>query len=150
MAKDDPFQLQRFVDAQELVFPTALAELRAGRKETHWIWFIFPQLRALGRSPTANFYGIASLDEARAYLDHPLLADRLAQVTDAVLVHRGRSAHDIFSSPDDLKFRSSMTLFDEAADHETPRFRAALESYFKGEPDKRTLGLLRRDRPISK
>ncbi|WP_439630826.1 DUF1810 domain-containing protein [Shinella sp.] len=144
MSKDDPFQLQRFVDAQELVFVSALSELSAGRKQTHWMWFIFPQLRALGRSPTADFYGIASLDEARAYLDHPLLADRLAQVTDAVLSHRSRSADDIFGSPDDLKFRSSMTLFDEAADHENPRFRAALESYFGGEPDKRTLELLRR------
>jgi len=143
MAKDDPFQLQRFVDAQELVFATAVSELRAGRKQTHWIWFIFPQLRALGRSPTADFYGIASLDEARAYLDHPLLAERLAQVTDAVLAHRGRSAHEIFGSPDDLKFRSSMTLFDEASNHGIPRFRIALERFFEGEPDERTLELLR-------
>jgi len=143
MTMDDPFQLQRFADAQELVFPTALAELRAGRKQTHWIWFIFPQLRALGRSPTANFYGIASLEEARAYLDHPLLAGRLAQATDAVLSHRSRSAHDIFGSPDDLKFRSSMTLFHEASDREAPHFQAALNRYFKGEPDERTLTLLR-------
>ena len=144
MVKDDPFQLQRFVDAQELVFATALAELHAGRKQTHWMWFIFPQLRALGRSPTADFYGIVSLDEARTYLDHPLLADRLAQVTDAVLSHRSRSAHDIFGYPDDLKFRSSMTLFDEASNHESLRFRATLKSYFGNAPDKRTLELLRR------
>ena len=116
MTMDDPFQLKRFVDAQELVFPAALAELRGGRKESHWMWFIFPQLRALGRSPTAQFYGIASQDEARAYLKHPLLARRLAQTTDAVLAHHDRSAHDIFGSPDDLKFRSSMTLFDAASD----------------------------------
>ncbi|WLS07226.1 DUF1810 domain-containing protein [Shinella sumterensis] len=141
---DDPFQLKRFVDAQELVFNTALAELRAGRKQTHWIWFIFPQLRALGRSATAEFYGITSLDEARAYLQHPLLADRLAQATDAVLVHRDRTAHDIFGSPDDLKFRSSMTLFDAASSHENPRFQVALERYYDGRPDERTLEPLAR------
>lgn len=141
---DDPFQLKRFVDAQELVFNTALAELRAGRKQTHWIWFIFPQLRALGRSATAEFYGITSLDEARAYLQHPLLADRLTRATDAVLVHRDRTAHDIFGSPDDLKFRSSMTLFDAASSHENPRFPIALERYYDGRPDERTLELLAR------
>lgn len=141
---DDPFQLKRFVDAQELVFNTALAELRAGRKQTHWIWFIFPQLRALGRSATAEFYGITSLDEARAYLQHPLLADRLTRATDAVLVHRDRTAHDIFGSPDDLKFRSSMTLFDAASNHENARFPIALERYYDGRPDERTLELLAR------
>ncbi|MCR6502884.1 DUF1810 domain-containing protein [Shinella sp. CPCC 101442] len=140
----DPFQLNRFVDAQEVVFPTALAELRGGRKESHWMWFIFPQLRALGRSPTAQFYGIASLDEARAYLGHPVLAGHLAQMTDAVLAHHDRSAHDIFGSPDDLKFHSSMTLFDAATDHKTARFRTALERYYEGEPDQRTVELLQR------
>jgi uncharacterized protein (DUF1810 family) len=144
ISMDDPFQLKRFVDAQELVFNTALAELRAGRKQTHWIWFIFPQLRALGRSATAEFYGITSLDEARAYLRHPLLADRLARATDAVLVHHDRSAHDIFGSPDDLKFRSSMTLFDVASNHENARFQVALERYYDGRPDERTLELLAR------
>lgn len=140
---DDPFQLSRFVEAQEHVFATALSELHTERKESHWIWFIFPQLRALGRSPKAEFYGIASLGEARAYLTHPILANRLAQVTDAVLAHRDRSAHDIFGSPDDLKFRSSMTLFDTASDHVALRFNTALERFYKGEPDERTLGLLR-------
>ncbi|AOF92796.1 DUF1810 domain-containing protein [Sinorhizobium sp. RAC02] len=144
MDRHDPFKLSRFVDAQELAFAAALDELRAGRKETHWIWFIFPQLRALGRSPTAQFYGLVSLEEARAYLEHPVLADRLAQVTDAVLTHRGRTAHDIFGSPDDLKFRSSMTLFYEACDHTIPRFRITLERYFDGEADNRTLELIRR------
>lgn len=143
MVRIDPFKLSRFVEAQELAFSTALDELRAGRKQTHWIWFIFPQLRALGRSPTAQFYGLASLDEGRAYLEHPVLANRLAQVTDAVLSHRGRTAHDIFSSPDDLKFRSSMTLFHEASERTIPRFRIALERYFDGEPDSRTLELIR-------
>lgn len=85
MAEDDPFELSRFVAAQDLVFETVLAELRAGRKETHWIWFIFPQLRALGRSPTANFYGIGSIEEARACLRHPVLADRLARSVNAIL-----------------------------------------------------------------
>ena len=144
MDKAVPFELSRFVDAQELAFATALNELRAGRKRTHWMWFIFPQLRALGRSPTAHFYGIASLDEARAYLEHPLLADRLAKVTDAVLTHSGRTAYDIFGSPDDLKFRSSMTLFDEASNPAISQFRIALERYFDGEPDERTLEYLRR------
>jgi uncharacterized protein (DUF1810 family) len=142
-AKDD-FELQRFVDAQEQVFETALAELRAGRKRTHWMWFIFPQLRGLGHSTTAHRYGIATLDEARAYLDHPVLADRLARATEAVLAHRRRSAHDIFGSPDDLKFRSSMTLFDEASEHGVPEFRAALENFFGGTRDHRTLEALRR------
>ena len=138
---DDPFQLKRFVDAQELVFNTALAELRAGRKQTHWIWFIFPQLRALGRSATAEFYGITSLDEARAYLQHPLLADRLTRATDAVLVHRDRTAHDIFGSPDDLKFRSSMTLFEAAAADPTEAapFARCLDAFYAGRRDTATL-----------
>lgn len=100
MAEDDPFELSRFVAAQDLVFETVLAELRAGRKETHWIWFIFPQLRALGRSPTANFYGIGSIEEARACLRHPVLADRLARSVNAVLGVSDRSAHEIFGSPE--------------------------------------------------
>jgi uncharacterized protein (DUF1810 family) len=139
-----PFQLKRFVDAQEPVFPTALVEVRGGRRKSHWMWSIFPHLLALGRSPTAQFYGIASLDEARAYLGHPVLAGHLAQMTDAVLAYRDRSAHDIFGSPDDLKFRSSMTLFDAASDHNTARFRIALQRYYEGEPDQRTVELLQR------
>ena len=93
MAQDDPFELSRFVAAHDRVLETVLAELRAGRKQTHWMWFIFPQLRALGRSPTADFYGIGSIEEARAYLRHSVLADRLARATDAVLGISGRSAH---------------------------------------------------------
>jgi uncharacterized protein (DUF1810 family) len=142
MAQNDPFELSRFVPAQDQVFETVLAELRAGRKETHWIWFIFPQLRALGRSPTANFYGIGSIDEARAYLQHPILAERLALAVDAVLGVANRSAHDIFSSPDDLKFRSSMTLFSEAAGEEGTRFQLALTRFFDGEPDRLTLEII--------
>ncbi|MCJ8152003.1 MULTISPECIES: DUF1810 domain-containing protein [Shinella] len=139
---DDPFQLNRFVEAQEPIFSTALGELRAGRKQTHWMWFIFPQLRALGRSPTAELYGIASLDEARAYLLLPVLAGRLVEAIDAVLMHHDRPANAIFGSPDDLKFRSSMTLFDAAADHDNAQFRIALERFYSGKPDERTLQLL--------
>jgi uncharacterized protein (DUF1810 family) len=142
MAENDPFELSRFVAAQDLVFDTVLAELRAGRKQTHWMWFVFPQLRALGRSPTADFYGIGSIEEARAYLLHPLLAKRLAQAVDAVLGVSDRSAHEIFGSPDDLKFCSSMTLFNEAAGATEDRFRLALQRFFAGEPDPRTLELL--------
>ncbi len=142
MAENDPFELSRFVAAQDLVFDTVLAELRAGRKQTHWMWFVFPQLRALGRSPTANFYGIGSIEEARAYLLHPLLAERLAQAVDAVLGVSDCSAHEIFGSPDDFKFCSSMTLFNEAAGATEDRFRLALQRFFAGEPDPRTLELL--------
>jgi len=142
MAQNDPFELSRFVAAQDLVFDTVLTELRDGRKQTHWMWFVFPQLRALGRSPTANFYGIASIEEARAYLLHPLLAERLVQTVDTVLGVSDRSAHDIFGSPDDLKLRSSMTLFNAAAGTTKNRFRRALQRFFAGEPDPRTLQLL--------
>ena len=142
MAEGDPFALSRFVAAQDRVFDTVLAELRAGRKETHWMWFIFPQLHALGRSPTANFYGIGSIEEARAYLRHPVLADRLARAVDAVLALSDRSAHEIFGSPDDLKFRSSMTLFSVAAGGTGQRFRRALQRFFAGAPDQHTLEVL--------
>src|SRR4051812_39696688 len=108
MTVADPHDLQRFAAAQEPVFSTALAELRAGRKRTHWMWFIFPQLRGLGRSPTAIYYGIGSLDEARAYLAHPVLGPRLDLCTDAVLGVEGRTLHEIFGSPDNMKFHSSM------------------------------------------
>lgn len=142
MAKDDPFDLSRFIAAQDRIFDDALAELRAGRKQTHWMWFVFPQLRALGRSSTAKFYGLASLEEACAYLQHPVLADRLARAVDAVLGVPDRSVHEIFGSPDDLKFRSSMTLFGEAAGNEGERFRLALQRFFAGERDRHTLELI--------
>ncbi|MCG5239888.1 DUF1810 domain-containing protein [Azospirillum doebereinerae] len=128
MQPDDPFDLQRFVSAQEPVFATVLEELRAGRKRSHWMWFVFPQRRGLGRSETALFYGIDSLDEARAYLAHPILGPRLEQATRAVLVIQGRSLHAIFGYPDDLKFRSSMSLFAEAAGAQSP-YRAALDRW---------------------
>ncbi len=142
MAEADPFDLQRFVSAQEPVFATALAELQAGRKRTHWMWFVFPQLRGLGFSPTATFYGIASLAEARAYLAHPLLGSRLERCTSAVLAIDGGSLHDIFGSPDDMKFCSSMTLFALAAPDARSIFRQALDRWCRGELDRLTLRLI--------
>ncbi|HEX2596439.1 MAG TPA: DUF1810 domain-containing protein [Luteimonas sp.] len=134
----DPFQLQRFVDAQAPVFETVCAELCAGRKASHWMWFVFPQLRGLGHSAMAQRYGIASLDEARAYLAHPLLGPRLHDCTRRVLQVEGRSVRAIFGTPDDFKFRSCMTLFGFAAPDEDV-FAQALDRYFGGEPDPRTL-----------
>lgn len=133
--------LDHFVAAQAPVYPTVLAELRAGEKRTHWMWFIFPQLRALGRSPTAQFFGLADLSEAEAYLAHPVLGPRLVACTKLVNAVAGRSAHDIFGSPDDLKFRSCMTLFAHAAPAE-PAFREALARYYDGVEDPRTLALI--------
>ncbi len=115
MTEDDRFDLERFVKAQAPVFETVLGELRAGRKRTHWMWFIFPQLRGLGHSPTAQFYGISSVDEARAYLAHGVLGSRLDQCTRIVLTSEAPSLHALFGSPDDLKFRSCMTLFAHVA-----------------------------------
>lgn len=142
MPQDDPFDLQRFVKAQDPVFANVLEELRAGRKRSHWMWFVFPQLRDLGRSPTAQFYGIASLAEARAYLAHPILGPRLMQATEAALSVQGRTLHEIFGSPDDLKFRSSMTLFARAAAEDGDLHRKALDRYCGGQPDETTLKLL--------
>ncbi|HEX2150917.1 MAG TPA: DUF1810 domain-containing protein [Stellaceae bacterium] len=142
MSIADPYDLERFVAAQEPVFPTALAELRAGRKRTHWMWFIFPQLRGLGRSATATHYGIGSLDEARAYLAHPLLAPRLELCTNAVLGVEGRTPHEIFGSPDDMKFHSSMSLFALAATDTAGPYRKALDRWWHGAADPETLRLL--------
>jgi uncharacterized protein (DUF1810 family) len=139
---DDPFDLNRFVTAQAPVFDTVLEELQAGRKRTHWMWFIFPQLRGLGQSATARFYGIGSLDEARAYYAHPLLGPRLARSTHTVLESSARSLHDIFGSPDDVKFRSSMTLFEAAVPEAGPVFTQALDRWCAGERDPRTLQLI--------
>ena len=136
--------LQRFVTAQDDVFASALRELRAGRKRSHWMWFVFPQIRGLGSSPTAMLYAIASLAEARAYLDHPVLGRRLTEATRAVLEHRDRSLNAIFGSPDDMKFRSSMTLFAKAAEESANDFTVSLDVFCNGLPDKRTLDLLDR------
>ena len=134
--------LERFVEAQADVYEDVRRELGAGRKATHWMWFVFPQLRGLGRSATAHYYGIASTAEARSYLRHPVLGARLLECVDLVLAVDGRSAQAIFGTPDEMKFRSSMTLFAAVAPDE-PRFRQALEKYCEGSGDPLTLELLR-------
>ncbi|HLY41292.1 MAG TPA: DUF1810 domain-containing protein [Terracidiphilus sp.] len=137
----DPFHLQRFVEAQNVEYEQVLAELRAGRKRSHWIWFIFPQMKGLGHSPQSEYYGIGSLNEAVAYARHPLLGPRLVECTELVNRVEGRSIRDILGWPDDMKFRSSMTLFACAAGDEKV-FNAALEKYFGGEPDPLTVRML--------
>lgn len=137
----DPFDLQRFVEAQSATYDAALAELQAGRKRSHWMWFVFPQLAGLGSSSMAQRYAISGLPEASAYLQHPTLGPRLRACTAAVNAVEGRSAHDILGSPDDLKFRSCMSLFARAAPQEA-LFRDALGKYFDGAPDPRTLAAL--------
>jgi uncharacterized protein (DUF1810 family) len=139
----DPYELVRFVDAQERVYDQACKELRKGRKRSHWMWFVFPQVAGLGRSFMARRYEIGSLDEARAYLSHPILGPRLVECTDIVNAIEGKTLYEIFGTPDDLKFRSSMTLFAMAAP-DTQVFRAALEKYCSGEEDPLTLAQLRR------
>ena len=134
----DPFELLRFVAAQHGVYDTVVDELRTGRKRSHWIWFIFPQLRGLGRSPTAMRFGIASLDEARAYVAHPVLGPRLRECARLVARIDGRSADEIFGWPDNLKVRSSMTLFARATDDDS-EFRAVLEKFYTGEDDPATV-----------
>jgi uncharacterized protein (DUF1810 family) len=134
----DSHDLERFVVAQEHVYDAALSELRAGRKTSHWMWFVFPQIAGLGRSPTAQRYGIASLDEARAYLDHPVLGPRLLESAGALTELSGRTAEQIFGGLDALKLRSSMTLFARAAP-EQPRFGEVLARYFNGVEDRDTL-----------
>jgi len=142
MPDADPFNLDRFVTAQTPAFATALAELKAGRKRSHWISFIFPQLRGLGRSSTAIIYGITSLDEARAYLAHPVLGQRLHLCTGAVLGIKDSTLNAIFGSPDDLKFCSSMTLFSYASGEKESVFQQALDRYCDGRTDGRTMALL--------
>jgi uncharacterized protein (DUF1810 family) len=135
MSVDDPYHLQRFVAAQAAVYPEVLAELGAGEKRSHWMWFIFPQLAGLGRSATARLYALSSLAEARAYLAHPLLGARLRECTHLVNEVTGRSAAEIFGFPDELKFHSCMTLFAHAAGAEDAAFRQALARYFAGAED---------------
>jgi uncharacterized protein (DUF1810 family) len=138
---DDPFDLGRFLNAQAGVFPQVLAELGAGQKRSHWIWFIFPQIKGLGFSSHSQFYGIGSLEEAAAYWRHPVLGPRLEQCTRLVNQVEKRAINQILGSPDDLKFRSSMTLFSRAAP-EAGLFNEALQKYFAGLPDPLTLELL--------
>jgi uncharacterized protein (DUF1810 family) len=135
---DTDYDLQRFVDAQQGSYATALAELRAGRKRSHWMWFVFPQIEGLGRSEMARRYAIRSADEAAAYLAHPVLGPRLRECASAVAMHGERSANAIFGDPDDLKFHSSMTLFAEVAPHESV-FQDCLDRFFDGVPDAATI-----------
>jgi uncharacterized protein (DUF1810 family) len=138
----DRFGLRRFVAAQDAVMDRVLRELKEGRKQSHWMWFVFPQLAGLGRSAMAQRYAIGSNEEALAYLAHPVLGERLPQCTGLVNAFNGRSAHEIFGSPDDVKFRSSMTLFHAAAPDE-PDFIEALAKYFGGDADLVTIEKLR-------
>jgi uncharacterized protein (DUF1810 family) len=139
------YELERFVRAQDSLYDQALGELRGGRKRTHWIWFIFPQIDGLGHSSTSRHYAIKDLEEARAYLQHPLLGSRLVECAQAVLAVEGRTVSDIFPYPDDLKLRSSMTLF-ECVEHPGCVFSQVLERYFQGKRDERTIQLLKRPR----
>src|SRR5215831_373826 len=132
-SSSDPFHLERFLAAQDRIYPRVLSELRGGQKMSHWMWFIFPQAKGLGRSPISIEYAISSRDEARAYLQHPLLGPRLKECTQLVLQIEGRSALQIFGEPDDIKFRSSMTLFAHVSS-EDDLFKRALEKYFGGVP----------------
>ena len=138
---DDPYDLNRFLSAQEGAYARALAELKGGQKRTHWMWYIFPQIDGLGYSPTAKFYAIKSIEEARQYLNHPVLGKRLFECTEAVLASKGRSVSEIFGYPDDLKFKSSMTLFEKIAGSGSV-FSSALDRYCHGERDTMTLSLL--------
>jgi len=142
MTAADPFDLERFVTAQAPVFPAVLAELKAGRKRTHWMWFVFPQLRRLGHSSMATFYGVASLHEARAYLGHPVLGPRLELCARTVFEVPTGSLHQVFGSPDDMKFQSSMTLFALAAADPAGVFYKALDRWCGGTLDPQTLKLL--------
>jgi uncharacterized protein (DUF1810 family) len=138
----DPHDLARFVSAQNDCYDQALMELQRGRKESHWMWFIFPQLAGLGHSHTARFYGIKSVAEAKAYLAHPLLASRLLSCCHALLALEGTTADSIFDSPDDLKLHSSMTLFAQVAEGQR-EFAQVLSQYFAGKVDQQTIALIR-------
>ena len=134
---DDPYHLQRFIEAQDPIYDRVVAELASGRKNSHWMWFVFPQIAGLGMSPTAMRYAISSLDEAKAYLAHPVLGARLRDCVNLVNRIEGRSIEEIFGSPDNKKFRSSMTLFARAADDGL--FEQALMKYFDGAQDPLTI-----------
>lgn len=134
----DPFNLQRFLDAQRTTFDDAISELTRGRKTSHWMWFVFPQITGLGRSDMAQLYAISSREEALAYLAHPVLGQRLRQCVAALLSTSGRSAHEIMGSPDDVKLKSCLTLFAAVAPEE-PLFGEALDRFFNGEADEATI-----------
>lgn len=134
--------LERFLEAQQDSYGIALAEIRGGLKRTHWMWYVFPQLKGLGHSQTAAYYGIRDRAEALAYLEHPVLGARLLEITGALLDLEGLSASAIFGHPDDLKLQSSMTLFSALHPADENVFRAVLQKYFKGKTDNKTLALL--------
>jgi uncharacterized protein (DUF1810 family) len=142
---NDPYNLSRFVDAQRGDYEEALAEIRAGRKRSHWMWYVFPQFVGLGSSSTSVRYAINSRDEAKAYLVHPVLGPRLLECAEAVLQIQGRSAFEIFGSPDDMKLRSSATLFASVSRSDSV-FQRIIARYFGGEPDARTLELMGKER----
>jgi uncharacterized protein (DUF1810 family) len=137
----DPYALNRFVQAQESIYAQALTEIRSGRKQSHWMWYVFPQFRGLGYSSTSKRYAIQSLAEAKAYLDHPVLGTRLKECAEAVLQVEGQSAYEIFGSPDDAKLKSCATLFAYISP-DASVFHRLLDKYFQGTPDERTLRLL--------
>lgn len=143
---DDPYRLSRFVEAQNHVYEDVLAELRVGRKTSHWMWFIFPQVAGLGSSGTSRYYAIESIEEARAYLAHDILGSRLAECVGILLEHEDRSVHEIFGYPDDLKLKSSMTLFAHISPPGSP-FEKVLETFFGGHRDETTLEILRSSAP---
>ena len=138
---DDPHDLARFVAAQADSYDQALAEVRAGRKRSHWMWYVFPQIAGLGSSPMAQHYAIQSVDEARAYLDHPTLGPRLVAIAEAALALPERSATAVFGSPDDMKLRSCATLFAHVSPPDSP-FARLLDHYFGGQPDAQTLRII--------
>jgi uncharacterized protein (DUF1810 family) len=138
---DDPYGLSRFIEAQDADYAQALAEIRAGRKRSHWMWYVFPQFRGLGSSPTSLHYAIKSREEAEAYLSHPILGRRLVECAEAVLQIRDRSALELFSSPDDMKLRSSATLF-ASVSPEGSVFHRLIDQYFDGRRDDRTIELI--------
>jgi uncharacterized protein (DUF1810 family) len=142
----DPFELQRFVNAQAPVYAQAMSELRSGRKRSHWMWFVFPQIAGLGHSAMAHRYAIASRDEAVAFLEHPTLGSRLRECTETVCGIEDRSIGEIFGSPDDVKFRSSMTLFEAVSGD--PIFRNALDKFCAGVRDRATMAILQKQSPI--
>lgn len=136
------YKLSRFLEAQNQIYLNALAEIKNGRKESHWMWFIFPQLKGLGRSSTADYYGIVDIGEASAYLRHPVLGKHLIQISSALLEIKGKEAKEIFGSPDDLKLRSSMTLFQQVEGSDLI-FQKILDKYFDGKADDKTLNILK-------
>jgi len=141
IGRGDQFDLNRFTSAQKNIYGSVLAELRSGEKRTHWMWYIFPQIDGLGYSSTAKYYSIKSIEEAQQFLNHPVLGTRLLECAEAVLDIEGRSISEIFGYPDDLKLKSSMTLFAHVADPDSVFIRI-LDKYFHGEQDVRTLNLL--------